>query len=35
MSWSYETYMAQPTWFIRMLFEQLRAEAAHAKSTVQ
>jgi hypothetical protein len=32
MGWTYEEYLAQPTWFIAMLFELLRAEAARAAS---
>jgi len=34
MHWNYNTYMEQPTWFITMLFELLKAEAQHANSKV-
>jgi hypothetical protein len=32
MSWEYETYLSQPTWFITMLLELLRAEAHEANA---
>ena len=34
MGWDYETYLSQPTGFILMLMELLRAEAQHANSQV-
>lgn len=30
MGWTYEECLSQPTWFITMLLELLRAEAQHA-----
>jgi hypothetical protein len=30
MSWDYETYLSQPTWFILILLELFRAEAQEA-----
>jgi hypothetical protein len=27
MGWTYEEYLSQPTWFVAMLFEMMRAEA--------
>jgi hypothetical protein len=32
MRWDYETYLSQPTWFISMLFELLKAESEHHQS---
>lgn len=34
MRWTFEEYLDQPTWFITMLFELLKAEAEHANSKV-
>jgi hypothetical protein len=34
MHWTFEEYLSQPTWFIFMLMELLRAEAQHAQSKV-
>jgi hypothetical protein len=34
MGWTYEEYLSQPEWFILMLMELFRAEAAHANGKV-
>jgi hypothetical protein len=31
MKWRYEDYLAQPTWFIAMLLELMRAEGNYLK----
>lgn len=35
MGWTYEDYQSQPSWFVFMLLELFRAEAEHARTTVQ
>lgn len=35
MGWDYETYLSQPTWFVDMLLELLKAEAQHSRDAVQ
>jgi hypothetical protein len=32
MSWTYEEYLSQPTWFILMLLALFHAEAQHSQS---